>query len=367
MKRNKWIIIIVVVAALIAVIGWLGWRALFSPTSSTLDSGTISKQAEIKRVAENLKTPWSISFLPDGDMLISERSGQLQRIGESGKVILIQGVRETSEGGLLGIALHPDFAENNRLYMYYTTERSGRLTNQIDQAQFTNNTITEQQTIIDDIPAASNHNGGAIEFGPDKKLYITTGDAAEPQLAQDTNSLAGKILRVNDDGSTPNDNPFDNLVWSYGHRNPQGLAWDDRGRLWSVEHGPSGMEAGRDELNLIEKGANYGWPIITGNEKHDGMKSPVVQSGDDETWAPARMVHADGKLYFTGLRGQSLYQGTIEGDKVTLKRYLVHEYGRLRAINFKDDLLYVGTSNRDGRGSPSRSDDIVLSIPIENL
>ena len=338
----------------------------FQPTESSIREVATNEKA-VETIAQGLTTPWSITFLPNGAMLVTERSGQIQRIGESGKTYPIDGVRETSEGGLLGIAVHPQFRDNNRLYVYFTTDQGGELTNQIDQYVLSGDSLGFERTIMADIPAATNHNGGAIAFGPDGKLYATTGDAARSDLAQDTSSLAGKILRMNDDGSVPADNPYGNLTWSYGHRNPQGIAWDKQGRLWSVEHGPSGADSGRDELNLIEKGANYGWPVITGDETRDGMKTPIVQSGDTETWAPAGLGYYDGSLYFAGLRGQALYRAVISGETVTLSRHLSETYGRLRAVTTHDGKLYVSTSNRDGRGSPAPEDDRILRIDPKQL
>lgn len=333
---------------------------LFRPTQSRVEAGDI-KTDQVEVVADDLVTPWSILHLPSGDLLVSQRGGQLARLGVNGVVYEIAGVRETSEGGLLGIALHPDFADNQRVYMYYTTEEAGRLTNQVVSAELAGNQLRGHQTIIKDIPAAGNHNGGAIAFGPDGKLYITTGDAAESRLAQDKQSLAGKILRINDDGTTPDDNPFENAVWSYGHRNPQGITWDNQGRMWSVEHGQSGQ----DELNLIDKGANYGWPEISGDEQSGDMRTPVLHSGSDDTWAPAQMIFTDDKLYFTGLRGQALYQvSELDADQPKIKQYLSAQYGRLRAIANRDSTLYIGTSNRDGRGAASFGNDKILRVPL---
>lgn len=370
---RKFLIILASALAVIAIIVGLlfAFRQqllafFFQPTESSIREVATNEKA-VETIAQGLTTPWSITFLPNGAMLVTERSGQIQRIGESGKTYPIDGVRETSEGGLLGIAVHPQFRDNNRLYVYFTTDQGGELTNQIDQYVLSGDSLGFERTIMADIPAATNHNGGAIAFGPDGKLYATTGDAARSDLAQDTSSLAGKILRMNDDGSVPADNPYGNLTWSYGHRNPQGIAWDKQGRLWSVEHGPSGADSGRDELNLIEKGANYGWPVITGDETRDGMKSPIVQSGDTETWAPAGLGYYDGSLYFAGLRGQALYRAVISGETVTLSRHLSETYGRLRAVTTHDGKLYVSTSNRDGRGSPAPEDDRILRIDPKQL
>ena len=337
-------------------------RLFFRPTESSLNSETVSGEKEV--VAQNLVTPWSIAFLPNGDMLVPEREGQLQRIGDDGTRFAIEGVQETSEGGLLGTALAPNFGQSKQIYLYYTTNRSGTLTNQVDRYVLGGDALTDRTTIIANIPAASNHNGGDIAFGPDEKLYVTTGDAATPDSAQDTDSLAGKILRLNPDGSVPSDNPFENEVWSYGHRNPQGIAWDGDGRLWSVEHGPSGADTGRDELNQIKRGANYGWPVITGDESRDGMQTPVANSGVDETWAPGGMAYADGTLYFAGLRGQSLYKVDISSPNDVslsdLSRLFADEYGRIRAVTAHEGDIYFTTSNRDGRGSPSADDDKII-------
>lgn len=365
MDGRNWTAIVIAAILAVTVAAWVSreWiiAQIFRPTESSIDAQPVDDDV-VQVVKDGLSTPWAIVFLPDGTRVVSERGGQI-RVGDSQQPIVVDGVVERGEGGLLGLAIHPDFHDNGRLYLYYTTEVSGSTINRVEAATLRNNELIDRRTILDEIPGAANHNGGAIEFGPDGKLYVANGDAGDTRLPQDRESLAGKILRMNDDGSVPDDNPFNSLVWSYGHRNPQGLAWDSDGRLWSVEHGPQA----NDELNLIERGGNYGWPEITGSEARDGMRTPIVTSGGDETWAPSRLVYAGGKLYFTGLRGQSLYQGTIEGEAVTLKRLFSSEYGRLRAIAAQDGDLYIGTSNRDGRGRPADNDDRILKVTIDQL
>ncbi|OGE84740.1 MAG: hypothetical protein A3J48_04225 [Candidatus Doudnabacteria bacterium RIFCSPHIGHO2_02_FULL_46_11] len=327
------------------------------------DEGGADRVATV--VAEGLDTPWEIVFLPDGDMLVTERPGVLRRIGKSPVEINVDGVLERGEGGLLGLALHPNFSENNLLYLYFTTSKNGRTINRVARYEFRENSLSNSQTLIDDLPGSSNHNGGRIVFGPDNYLYITTGDAGNSQSAQNINSLAGKILRLKDDGSIPPDNPFGNPVYSYGHRNPQGLAWDNSGNLWATEHGRSGAASGYDEINFIERGANYGWPNIEGSDTRDNMTAPVIHSGPSTTWAPAGLAFLDGRIYFAGLRGATLYSADVDGAGKLgpLAEYFKNEYGRLRAVTVgPDGLLYISTSNRDGRGQVKTGDDKIIKI-----
>lgn len=312
----------------------------------------------VETVATDLDIPWGLAFLPDGDILVTERPGTLLRI-DDGQTYEVDGVAHRGEGGLQGIALHPDFAQNQYIYLYMTTQTDDGLQNRVVRYQLTDTRLSNPETIIDGIPGASYHDGGRIAFGPDDKLYITTGDATQEQLAQDTDALAGKILRLNPDGSVPANNPFNSPVWSYGHRNPQGLTWDDAGRLWATEHGATG----RDELNLIRPGENYGWPVIAGSQSQDGMQEPVIQSGSD-TWAPAGAAYLDGSIYFAGLRGNALYQADVQGtDVLELSENFSGRFGRLRAVAVgPDGNLYVTTSNTDGRGNPDAEDDRVLRI-----
>ena len=379
-RKQKVIVGTVIILALIAALAFLAYRFFENfkeygsqgytvNTGEPSDNQTKKPEAKFGVFAKNLDTPWSMTFLPNGDMLATERSGKIVRIGKDGKTFPISGVVETSEGGLLGITLHPDFAKNHELYIYFTTSSGGALHNRVDEYTLIDDKLTRVRTILDDIPAAAMHNGGGIAFGPDSKLYVTTGDTFTQSLAQNMQSLAGKILRMNDDGSIPSDNPFGNLIWSYGHRNPQGITWDSEGRMWATEHGPSAPQgSGQDEINLIKKGGNYGWPIIRGSQYRNGMISPVIQSGTNETWAPSGIAYADGSLFFAGLRSQTLYQAVIGKDaKLTLKAHFSNKYGRLRAVAVRDSVLYFSTSNRDGRGSPVSDDDRIFQVPLPML
>lgn len=335
----------------------------------------ISSQASIAKsepetVAENLRIPWTIAFLPGGDMLVTERPGTLLRIGIDRKQYPIEGVKHVGEGGLLGLALHPEFEENHWIYLYFTTGLEGGTTNRIERYRFENDSLTEKTTIFSKIPGAVFHDGGCLAFGPDGYLYVTTGDAGNEHAAQDPQSLAGKILRIRDDGSIPDDNPFGNAVYSYGHRNPQGLAWDDLGRLWATEHGRSGALSGYDELNLIEKGKNYGWPEIQGSETQNNMETPDLHSGASTTWAPASAAYYQGSIFFGGLRGETLYQAVLPstGGSPELKQHFPGAYGRIRAVVVgPDDMLYISTSNRDGRGSSASNDDRIIRIDPRSL
>ncbi|MEK7558557.1 MAG: PQQ-dependent sugar dehydrogenase [Patescibacteria group bacterium] len=346
------------------------FRVFYEPTITRVQEGG-SKESITEIIADNLQIPWEIAFLPDGDLLVTERSGTLKRIGKEGRVYTIEGVKHVGEGGLLGMALHPRFRDNRLVYLYLTTATGNGLKNRVERYRLEDNRLSEKKVIIDNIPGAAYHDGGRIAFGGDGYLYITTGDASNAEFAQNIDSLAGKILRLKDDGSVPDDNPFTSTgsaqaaaVYSYGHRNSQGLVWDDRGRLWATEHGRSGILSGFDELNLIEKGKNYGWPIIEGDEKKEGMETPLAQSGPDETWAPSSIAFWNGSFFFGGLRGESLYEAKIIGEKqISLKVHFRKEFGRIRAVVLgPDGFLYITTSNTDGRGNPKVNDDKIIRL-----
>jgi glucose/arabinose dehydrogenase len=354
---------------LILVLLVIAGVSIFLPDkSNNIQTPDHKETMRVRVVATNLEVPWALAFLPaspaggpDGQMLVTERPGRV-RIVSNGNVsepIAEIRVHAVSEGGLHGIAVDPDFNSNNFVYLYYTYADTGNNTlNRVVRYIFENNNLREDKIIVDRIPGAPNHNGGRIKFGPDGFLYITTGDAQEPTLSQDRNSLAGKILRVTRNGDPAPNNPFGTLVYSYGHRNSQGIAWDNHARLWATEHGRS--PGGLDELNIIERSKNYGWPIIQGDETQGGMEAPIINSGSD-TWAPAGAAFINGSIFFAGLRGQALYEYKINEQR--LIEHFKNQYGRLRDVVLgPDNMLYVTTSNRDGRGNPQAGDDKILLI-----
>ena len=340
--------------------------------SSDEDAGT-NKTPQVSVFAQGLEVPWSVVFLPDKSMFITERVGRVRYISKDGTlqdnpVAVISEVKQIGEGGLHGISLHPNFLSNNYVYLYFTYgEENGNTKNKVVRYRFEGGKLQGSKVIVDNIPGAPNHDGGRIKFGPDGYLYITTGDAQEPSLAQDKNSLAGKILRVTDQGQPAQGNPFGNRVYSLGHRNPQGITWDDKGNLWETEHGPSGIwpNCCQDELNQIKIGGNYGWPNIVGDQTNKDIITSVSQSGRD-IWAPAGLAYLDGAIYFVGLRGQALYKVDLQTKKI--QTFFKEKFGRLRDVVIgPDNFLYITTSNRDGRGNPKAGDDKILRIDPTNL
>lgn len=365
MNKNFWVVGAVIILVLIAL-ALNKANPLLAPESSPAPMQSV---APTEVVATGLNIPWEIDWLPDGSVLVTERPGQLLKIKNDRQVIPIAGVVHRGEGGLLGLALHPDFARNGFIYLYLTSQQGGMLTNRVERYHLEETTLTDRKVILENIPGSSFHDGGRLHFGPDSKLYITTGDAGQSNLAQNRDSLAGKILRLNDDGSFPADNPFGTAIYSYGHRNVQGITWDEDGRLWATEHGRSGLKSGLDELNLIEAGVNYGWPTIEGDKIAPGMKTPIINSGAQETWAPSGAVYFQGSIWFAGLKGETLYEAVLDGTRVkTLTRHLANQFGRLRTVVVgQDNFLYVLTNNRDGRGTPKTDDDKIIRIDSRKL
>jgi len=338
---------------------------------------------KVETFAENLDIPWSIVWDPDGTIFFTERSGNVKTIQDgivSETPILSLDVGGV-EGGLLGIALDPNYSENRYIYLYYTYNDFLATQNKVVRYVESNLTLTEDKVVIDKIPGGPFHDGGRIKFGPDDKLYITTGDAGNADLSQDKNSVAGKILRINSDGSIPQDNPFaDSPIYSYGHRNPQGLDWDRSGNLVATEHGPSGWQGvAHDEINVIVPGQNYGWPDIIGSETMEGLVTPILNTGDD-TWAPSGSAFYDGdkisqwtgKYFVATLRGNHLHLIDFdpENNKVlSHQKLFTGDFGRLRDVaTGPDGYLYVLTSNQDGRGAPEPNDDRILRIvPLNDI
>lgn len=337
------------------------WRIAYTdnPPQPTTQPTPTPDIPRVTTIAEGLRVPWALAFLPDGDLLFTERGGSV-RIVKDGvlqqePVAQLANVAAIGEGGLLGMALHPSFSSNHYIYFYYTYSVSGGATkNRLARMSYVDGVLSDETILIDAVPGANIHNGGRIKFGPDGYLYIGTGDAAEPSQAQDTSSLAGKILRVTGDGVAAPGNPFGNRVYTYGHRNPQGLAWDDAGQLWASEHG----QEGTDELNKITAGKNYGWPTIVGDEQQSGMETPIANSGTD-TWAPSGMSIIGSTAYIASLRGAAITAITLpSGTPIT--QYLKNEYGRMRDVVIgPDGMMYVSTSNT--------SEDKILRINASKL
>jgi len=358
--------------------------ACASPSSPSVDEGpagvsrTIVEHSasetatprETGIVASGLDTPWGVAFLPGGSALVTERNtgriveitdGEVREVGRVGET-LAQG-----ESGLLGIAVSPTFDTDRFVYLYVTTGSDNRVL----RAVFDGTTLAEPEVILDGIPAGRIHDGGRMIFGPDGMLYVATGEAGRRELAQDPNSLGGKILRITGDGEPASGNPDPaSPVYSLGHRNVQGLAFDDRGRLWASEFGQNDV----DELNLVTAGANYGWPVVEGAGGSDEFVDPVL------TWpvsqaSPSGLAWFEGSLWMATLRGERLWridvqdtdvQDTdVQGTAATATDFFVGEYGRLRTVvAAPDGSLWLTTSNRDGRGSPAGDDDRILRIEI---
>ncbi|HTW96229.1 MAG TPA: PQQ-dependent sugar dehydrogenase [Candidatus Methylomirabilis sp.] len=393
-KTSKIILVTAIIAA--ALLIFLAWRVdlhlLFPPTPpsalekvvnvaptaapSPTASGTAVSEPSIKVVAENLNIPWEMAFLPGGDFLLTERPGNLIRLNVNSvaapQKIVIADAHQLGEGGLLGLALHPNFVSNHWLYLYLTVaDSAGKFGNEVVRYVYDENanTLSDKKIILTGIVAGANHDGGRIAFGPDGLLYITTGEAGQSNLAQNKKSLNGKILRIKDDGSIPADNPFGNAVYSFGNRNSEGIAWDAQGRLWATEHGPSGLLTGFDEINLIVKGGNYGWPTVYGAANKPGLIAPIIQSGATDTWAPTGDLIIGDTLLWTGLRGEAIYSAKINGDRLeNFKVNFKNQFGRLRFIKqAPDGWLYIATNNTDGRGTPRAGDDKLIRLNAKLL
>jgi glucose/arabinose dehydrogenase len=348
---NKWSILIIIVVAVLIVVGLMS--ILLQPVPSNLPRG------ENNTIAQNLEVPWAMDFLPNGTIIFTERMGRVNLLSENGTVIRVAdiNVSQVTESGLLGVAVHPNFTQNRYIYLFYT--HNGGV-NRI--SRFTmDGSLVNETVLLDNIPGGSIHNGGRLKFGPDGKLYATTGEGGEPSRSQDINSTGGKILRLNPDGTVPSDNPFGNYVYAFGLRDPQGLAWSPSGILYATDHGSSM----NDEVNIITRGANYGWPTIEGNENQTGFISPL-QVYTDFTLAPSGIAFFHNSLYIAGLRGSQLrvLNLSADGNSVIGEGVLINNLGRIRDVVENQGFLYISTSNRDGRGFPQSGDDKIIKIKI---
>ncbi len=367
MDKERRLIIVAVAAVIVASVATF----FVTPSQTTLPipepvnrTGN-NTGSGIQVIAQNLEVPWAIDIAPDGRVFFTERTGKIRIIDTNGKLIdepaAYIHVAQNGEAGLLGLALHPDFAKNHLLYIYQTYSNGTAVFNKVMQLKEKDNKIVESKVIIDGIPAAEMNDGGRIKFGPDGKLYIGTGDAGHQELAQNAKSLAGKILRLNPDGSIPDDNPFSGSpVYSYGHRNVQGLAWDPTTKqMYASEHG----DVGNDEINLIKPGANYGWPIEECNAQK--FEKPVVCF--NPAVAPSGMIIASsdklgykGDILLATLRAQQLRVINLHTNTET---NALTGYGRIRDVaEAPDGTIYVSTSNKDGRAIPYQGDDKILKI-----
>lgn len=367
--------------AIIALLGVAVWlyqnHSLSSPAEpplyreSTMATDTPPEDLApaVAVIGENLNIPWEIVFLPDGELLVTERPGTLVLL-KAGERIPIAGVEAVGEGGLLGAALHPNFATNQYLYLYQTAQSERGLQNRIVRYLLTDGTLTFDRTILNNLPGARYHDGGRLAFGPDGYLYATVGDALRPNEAQNPNNLEGTIIRITDEGEPAPGNPFESAVYSYGHRNPQGLAWDAQGQLWSSEHGRSVGGSGFDELNLISVGQNYGWPDSQGDDVAQNTTPPIRHSTASVTWAPGGLAYYDGRLFMPGLRGETLYEAVLaDGQIINWREHFVGTYGRLRTVQVgPDGMLYLLTSNRDGRANEVQpTDDRLIRVDPRQL
>jgi glucose/arabinose dehydrogenase len=334
------------------------------PSSGSSTTSTATQPAETATIATDLDVPWGIAFLPDGSTLVTLRDqAQLLQIRPGQRPLVltsIPGVQPDGEGGLLGVAVSPDFATDHSIFVYFTAAGDNRVV----RLTFADGKVTQPTVVLRGIPKAGNHNGGRMAFGPDGFLYVTTGDAGKSDRSQDKRALGGKILRVTMDGKPAPGNPFGSSpVWSYGHRNVQGIAWAPDGRMYASEFGQNEW----DELNLIVPGRNYGWPVVEGRAGRSGFTDPLAQWPTSDA-SPSGIAVADGAVWMAALRGESLWRVPLTSIGIgTPERLLRGQYGRLRdVVAAPDGRLWVLTSNTF-RGTPAKDDDRLVALSLSSL
>ncbi|MEY2244938.1 sorbosone dehydrogenase family protein [Streptomyces sp. BF23-18] len=351
--------------------GSTGPQSSSAPRATAEDTPPAKGSVKVLRtVTEGLDTPWGLAPLAGGGLLVSSRDkGTITRIDEkTGRKTLlgeVPGVAPAGEGGLLGIALSPDYASDHMIYAYLTTASDNRVVRMLyDERRPSGEQLGAPDTIFKGIPKGMIHNGGRIAFGPDRMLYAGAGETGDRGLAQDRKSLAGKILRMTPEGEPAPGNPFpDSVVYSYGHRNVQGLAWDDKQRLWASEFGQDTW----DELNQIKPGDNYGWPVVEGISHDSKYHDPIVQWHTDEA-SPSGIAYAEGSLWVAALKGERLWRVPLNGTEASAapEAFLKGRYGRLRTVvSAGGDRLWLITSETDGRGTPGKGDDRLVELEVK--
>ena len=391
MLRREFVLLFLLLT-LVALIGppavhyWWPWlQALFSPFNPPI---LVSNSADyrVEVVTEGLESPWAMVFLPDGRIFVTERPGRL-RVIENRRLVPtpIAGVPRISftggEGGLLGMTLHPNYAENRLVYLAYTVDSSDGEMTRLARFKVTPEGLQDMKVILPGMPGGdlSGHFGSRVRFGPDGKLYATLGERVEPERAQDLADLNGKTLRLNDDGTVPPDNPFvarDGIrpeVFSYGHRNPQGIAFQPgTGLMFQTEHGPGWSDApgGGDEVNIVEAGRNYGWPVIHHRQTREGMVSPLLEYTPAVAPSGAMFYTGEpfpewqGSFFFATLAGRALFRVALDGRKVVHQEIMLERrYGRLRDVaQGPDGFIYVLTSDTDAYGPGRAGGDRLLRL-----
>ncbi|MFH7338661.1 sorbosone dehydrogenase family protein [Streptomyces hygroscopicus] len=342
-----------------------------APAARTGESAAPAKGSVrvLRTVAEGLKSPWGLAVLPGGDLLVSSRDeGTITRVdpdtGHKTELGTVSGVSPAGEGGLLGIALSPHYASDHMIYAYFTSASDNRIVRVLyDDRKPAGEQLGAPDTVFKGIPKGLIHNGGRIAFGPDGMLYAGTGESGRRKLAQNRDSLGGKILRLTPDGEPAPGNPFpDSPVYSYGHRNVQGLAWDDRQRLFASEFGQDTW----DELNAVKPGGNYGWPSVEGRSSDPRFQNPLAQWHTDDA-SPSGIAYVHGVIWMAALKGERLWRIPLHGTRAAAapQSFLTGRYGRLRTVApAGDGRLWLITNNTDGRGHPKKGDDRILELQV---